>query len=194
MEINDMLMAEVLEELPHLYEMPAKEVLWVERMLNYNVKGGKMNRGLMVVESVKELAKYKGQALSPQEVSRFAVLGWAIEWMQAWLLMADDIMDDSPTRRGQPCWYKNADVQKIAINDAFFVEVGSSTLTIPSASMVPSCPHVSPEPFLRLLVRCLCSRCLSATSAARPTTFSSLTCSWRPLSRPSAASCWTPCA
>jgi len=114
-----------LEELPPLYEMPANEVKWVERMLQYNVKGGKMNRGLMVVESVLELAQFKGQELSPKEISRFAVLGWAIEWMQAWLLMADDIMDDSPTRRGQPCWYKHDDVQKIAINDAFFVEVKS---------------------------------------------------------------------
>lgn len=116
---------QVLEELPPLYEMPANEVKWVERMLQYNVKGGKMNRGLMVVESVLELATFKGQKLSPQEISRFAVLGWAIEWMQAWLLMADDIMDDSPTRRGQPCWYKHPDVQKIAINDAFFVEVNA---------------------------------------------------------------------
>jgi farnesyl diphosphate synthase len=123
MKINDMLMAEVLEEMPALYEMPPAEVEWVKNMLNYNVVGGKMNRGLMVVESVLELAKFKGHNLSPQEVSRFAVLGWAIEWMQAWLLMADDIMDDSPTRRGHPCWYKLPNVQKIAINDAFFVEM-----------------------------------------------------------------------
>jgi geranylgeranyl pyrophosphate synthase len=67
--------------------------------------------------------QFMGKSLSPKEISRFAVLGWAIEWMQAWLLMADDIMDDSKTRRGQPCWYLNEDVQKIAINDAFFVEV-----------------------------------------------------------------------
>ena len=40
-----------------MYEMPSAEVRWVERMLNYNVKGGKMNRGLMVVESIVELAK-----------------------------------------------------------------------------------------------------------------------------------------
>jgi len=123
MKVNDMLMAEVLEELPFLYEMPPNEVEWVKNMLSYNVKGGKMNRGLMVVESVLELAKFKGEELTPQEVSRFAVLGWAIEWMQAWLLMADDIMDDSVTRRGQPCWYKLPNVQKIAINDAFFIEM-----------------------------------------------------------------------
>ena len=110
--------------------MPEREVKWVERMLKYNVIGGKMNRGLMVIESVMELAKvnerpvrqtydpafltlarhisdttqFQGKELSPQEISRFAVLGWAVEWMQAWLLMADDIMDDSQTRRGQPCW------------------------------------------------------------------------------------------
>ena len=74
------------------------------------------------MESAKEFAKAQGIVLSPQELSRYAVLGWCIEWLQAWLLMADDVMDDSQTRRGQPCWYKNDDVQKIAINDAFFVE------------------------------------------------------------------------
>lgn len=77
MKINDMLIKEVLtqnnldyvstyisrcflkvlEELPPLYELPEREVKWVERMLHYNVTGGKMNRGLMVVESVQELAK-----------------------------------------------------------------------------------------------------------------------------------------
>jgi farnesyl diphosphate synthase len=123
MKICDQLIAEVLAEMPEMYEMPRREVEWVGRMLRYNVKGGKMNRGLMVVESIKCLAKFQGKKLTPREVSRFAVLGWAIEWMQAWLLMADDIMDDSETRRGQPCWYKNKDVQKIAINDAFFVEM-----------------------------------------------------------------------
>lgn len=42
-----------------MYELPANEVKWVERMLKYNVTGGKMNRGLMVVESVEELAKVR---------------------------------------------------------------------------------------------------------------------------------------
>lgn len=36
--------------------------------------------------------------------------------------VADDIMDSSPTRRGQPCWYKLDDVQLIAINDSFILE------------------------------------------------------------------------
>lgn len=33
-------------------------------------------------------------------------VGWCIEWLQAYFLVADDIMDESITRRGQPCWYK----------------------------------------------------------------------------------------
>lgn len=40
------------------------------------------------------------------QVCRGSVLGWAIEWLQAFFLVADDVMDRSLTRRGQPCWYK----------------------------------------------------------------------------------------
>merc|ERR1712050_627575 len=32
-------------------------------------------------------------------------------------------MDDSKTRRGHPCWYLVEDVQKIAFNDAFMIEM-----------------------------------------------------------------------
>merc|ERR1719379_2040413 len=81
-----------------------------------------MNRGLMVVESGIEILKHKGRPLDSEVLTKLAVLGWCIEWLQAWLLVADDMMDDSQTRRGQPCWYKHDHVQKIAINDAFMVE------------------------------------------------------------------------
>jgi farnesyl diphosphate synthase len=36
--------------------------------------------------------------------------------------VADDIMDASPTRRGQPCWYKLPKVGMVAINDAFVLQ------------------------------------------------------------------------
>ena len=41
---------------------------------------------------------------------------------QAWMLMADDIMDNSETRRGQPCWYKTNDLGPRAFNDALIIE------------------------------------------------------------------------
>jgi len=122
MAVCDQLIVEVQEELA-VFSLPAYEQKWVNDMLEYNVKGGKMNRGLMVVESAKELFKFKGMEITNRDMGRFAVLGWCIEWLQAWLLIADDFMDSSLTRRGQPCWYKQEHVKNIALNDAFCVEM-----------------------------------------------------------------------
>lgn len=119
MKICDMLVEEILEDLPKHYDLPKRETEWLEKMLNYTVKGGKMNRGLMVVDAGVSILNTKDNTT----LCRLAVLGWAIEWLQAWLLIADDIMDSSVTRRGQPCWYKTlGDAWYIAINDAVTIE------------------------------------------------------------------------
>ncbi|KAK4491885.1 hypothetical protein RD792_002665 [Penstemon davidsonii] len=88
---------------------------WVERMLDYNVPGGKLNRGLSVIDSYKLLKE--GKDLSEDEVFLASALGWCIEWLQAYFLVLDDIMDNSHTRRGQPCWFKVPKVGLIAVND-----------------------------------------------------------------------------
>ncbi len=41
--------------------------------------------------------------------------------LQACFLVADDLMDASVTRRGQPCWYKVEGISTIAVNDAFLL-------------------------------------------------------------------------
>lgn len=93
---------------------------------------GKCNRGLSVVDSYKLL---KGaDTLGEEELFLACTLGWCIEWvmflppmlsgrmsvkqlssssmfavvfqLQAFFLVLDDIMDDSHTRRGQPCWFR----------------------------------------------------------------------------------------
>lgn len=65
--------------------------------------GGKLNRGLTVVHVLQAI---RGNAFTEEEAHDAAVLGWCIEWLQAFFLVADDVMDASVTRRGQPCWYK----------------------------------------------------------------------------------------
>jgi len=104
-------------------EMPETAVEWCKTMMDYTVPGGKLNRGLTVVAVHRTLTQAThNRDLTDQEVARASVLGWAIEFLQAFFLVADDVMDASQTRRGQPCWYKNEHVKLIAINDSFLLE------------------------------------------------------------------------
>jgi len=122
MRVGNTLIKEATAHLHANYEMPEKEVEWIVRMLNYNVNGGKMTRGKMVVQSAMEIAAHQNRTLDSDELNKLTVLGWCIEWTQAWLLVADDFMDTSTTRRGQKCWYLVDDVKNIALNDAFMIE------------------------------------------------------------------------
>jgi farnesyl diphosphate synthase len=79
---------------------------------------------MSVVDTVEIL---KGSDLTDEEYFKAALLGWCIELvsilmdqaskiklnlripvvqLQAYFLVADDMMDQSITRRGQPCWYR----------------------------------------------------------------------------------------
>ncbi|KAF9232237.1 farnesyl-diphosphate synthase [Melanogaster broomeanus] len=100
-------------------KMPQEAVEWFHRNLDFNVPGGKLNRGLSVVESVEIL---RGRQLSDDEYFKAAVLGWCVEVFQACYLVADDIMDQSIMRRGQPCWYRLEAVGNIAVNDSIMLE------------------------------------------------------------------------
>lgn len=122
-KICEGLIEECTRDLPKSHELPEMEQKWIVDMLEYNVKGGKMNRGLMVIESGVVIMKSQGKEPSEDDFKKLAVLGWCIEWLQAWLLVADDFMDSSQTRRGQVCWYKKEGVDEIAINDAFLLEM-----------------------------------------------------------------------
>lgn len=114
----DVLAAEVLSDVAQC-EMPSEAQKWVTDNLQYNVPGGKMNRGLSVVSTYQILL---GRPLTKEEKFKAQILGWCVEWLQAFFLVADDMMDQSQTRRGQPCWYKKPEIGNIAINDSFVLE------------------------------------------------------------------------
>ncbi|KAF7840492.1 farnesyl pyrophosphate synthase 1 [Senna tora] len=100
------------------FESSDDSLNWVDRMLDYNVPGGKLNRGLSVIDSYRLL---KGEELSEEEIFLGSALGWCIEWLQAYFLVLDDIMDNSHTRRGQPCWFRVPKVGMIAVNDGILL-------------------------------------------------------------------------
>ncbi|KAH9466825.1 hypothetical protein MJO28_000559 [Puccinia striiformis f. sp. tritici] len=100
-------------------KLPSDALNWFEQNLEYNTPGGKLNRGTSVVDT---LQIFKGRELDPKEYHSAAILGWCVELLQAYFLVADDMMDHSLTRRGQPCWYKAPNVGNIAINDSFMLE------------------------------------------------------------------------
>jgi len=121
------LVSEIMRDLPQ--ELPKHSKEWILRLINTTVPGGKMNRGLTVVHSLQLLIE--NRKLRRNEVFKAQVLGWCIEWLQAFFLIADDIMDQSLTRRGVPCWYRQPHpmgqspkemIGNIAINDSLLLE------------------------------------------------------------------------
>lgn len=91
----------------------------MRKMLDYNVPHGKLNRGMAVVDTLKAVVE---RNLTEQETFLASALGWCIEFLQAYFLVADDMMDNSITRRGQPCWYRVPQIGLIAINDGILLE------------------------------------------------------------------------
>ena len=107
------------------------------------MQGGKLNRGLALVESFAILTDNQS---SKEETKVAMALGWAIELvrmfynfyfllenvflkdnfygkqLQAFFLVADDIMDGSHTRRTKPCWYLTNNLGVKAFNDAILLE------------------------------------------------------------------------
>lgn len=120
------LFPELVEELLDIlrsYGMRDDALAWFRKNIDYNTPGGKLNRGLSVVDTYALLKGYTTyEEIPKEEYKKAAILGWCIELLQAYFLVADDMMDQSITRRGQPCWYRQEDVKEIAINDAFMLE------------------------------------------------------------------------
>lgn len=59
------LQAEVIQDIKAYYEMNQEALDWINEMVTYNVKGGKMNRGISVVDCYETLVRQRdGRALT----------------------------------------------------------------------------------------------------------------------------------
>uniref|UniRef100_A0A2P2LK10 Farnesyl pyrophosphate synthase 3 n=1 Tax=Rhizophora mucronata TaxID=61149 RepID=A0A2P2LK10_RHIMU len=117
LEVYSILKSELLQD--PAFEFTDDSRQWIERMLDYNVPRGKLDRGLSVVYCYKSLKE--GKEVNSDEIFLASVLGWCIEWLQAFAIIIDDIMDKSHTRRGQPCWFRLPKVGMIAVNDGIIL-------------------------------------------------------------------------
>ncbi|OLL22912.1 Farnesyl pyrophosphate synthase [Neolecta irregularis DAH-3] len=117
-DVFPLIMDEIVSHLESI-QMPREGVEWLIQSFFQNALGGKLNRGLTVVDTYEIL---KGNTLCELEFLRAAILGWCVELLQAFFLVEDDIMDGSKTRRGQTCWYLQPHVGMIAINDGCLLQ------------------------------------------------------------------------
>ncbi|XP_054995868.1 farnesyl pyrophosphate synthase isoform X2 [Sorex araneus] len=119
-----------IQHFPHIVKLLTEDELGhpeigdaisrLKENLEYNVIGGKYNRGMTVVAAFRELAEPRKQ--DAESITRAITVGWCVELLQAFLLVADDVMDSSITRRGQPCWYKKPGIGLDAVNDCLLLE------------------------------------------------------------------------
>lgn len=92
----------------------------LREVLEYNVIGGKYQRGLTVLVTLQALVEPK--ELDADSLQRALTVGWCVELLQAFFLVSDDIMDASLTRRGKSCWYRKPGIGLDAVNDAVLLE------------------------------------------------------------------------
>ncbi|CAH0590337.1 unnamed protein product [Chrysodeixis includens] len=101
---------------PVLQQVPTPAANWVKEMVNYMVTGGKLDRGLGVTAAYQFLEAPENITEKKLQLAR--VLGWCAEMTHAYLVIIDDIIDCSTTRRGKLCWHRQPHVGINAVNDS----------------------------------------------------------------------------
>ncbi|KAJ3424408.1 farnesyl-pyrophosphate synthetase [Anaeramoeba flamelloides] len=119
LNLFDELTQVLIKELPNLDQFTETSKEYLEKLIRYNVPKGKLTRGLGLVNTFVTIVQTQ-RKVTKTEIRLSMILGWCIEWLQASLLVADDYLDQSLTRRGQKCWYRVVGIR--AINDALLLE------------------------------------------------------------------------
>jgi farnesyl diphosphate synthase len=84
-------------------------------LVKFTTLGGKQARGASAGSAFLELTNCDPESV---EARIGYTIGWSLEVLQAGCLVADDLMDQSDTRRGKPCWYLTPGVGTRAVSDA----------------------------------------------------------------------------
>uniref|UniRef100_A0A1I7ZAZ5 Farnesyl pyrophosphate synthase n=1 Tax=Steinernema glaseri TaxID=37863 RepID=A0A1I7ZAZ5_9BILA len=87
----------------------------IENLVTETVMCGKKERSRLLVDTY--------MALEPEgDFEAAARLSTSMELMQSFFLVIDDVMDQSVTRRGKPCWYRRPGIGLGAINDGLLLD------------------------------------------------------------------------
>ncbi|WKX89489.1 hypothetical protein Q1695_008836 [Nippostrongylus brasiliensis] len=90
----------------------------MKSLFDNTVTGGKAVRSTLALDSFRAL----NPLASTTQLSAMAECASMLEMVQSFYIIIDDIMDESETRRGKPCWYKHPNVGLSAINDALILD------------------------------------------------------------------------
>ncbi|ULU13526.1 hypothetical protein L5515_002268 [Caenorhabditis briggsae] len=91
-----------------------------KNLFDNTVIGGKYSRASLCVDTIRALQPHLRE--ETQELQAVCEAAATLEIIQSFYLIADDIMDNSETRRGKPCWFRREGVGMSAINDAFIMD------------------------------------------------------------------------